>query len=44
VIVFVSDRKQARITALDLMTFASSDNQPKRFLKITDNEMSEFIA
>ena len=30
-IVFVSDRKQARLTALDLMTLASAENKPQKF-------------
>ena len=29
---FVSDRKQARLTSLDFITFATSDEDPKRFL------------
>lgn len=30
-IVFVSDRKQARITALDFVTFATCDENPEQF-------------
>jgi pre-mRNA-splicing helicase BRR2 len=30
--IYVSDRKQARVTALDLLTNAASDDYPKRFL------------
>lgn len=33
-IVFVSDRKQARLTALDFITFVASDENPKRFLNL----------
>ena len=30
-IVFTSDRKQARITALDFVTFSTSDENPEQF-------------
>jgi len=32
-IVFVADRRQARLTALDLLTFAAADDQPKFFMR-----------
>ena len=32
VIVFVPSRKQTRLTAIDLLTYAAADNQPDRFL------------
>ena len=31
-IVFVNDRKQARLTALDFVTFSAADEKPKEFL------------
>jgi pre-mRNA-splicing helicase BRR2 len=31
-IVFVSDRKQARLTALDFVTFSAADEKSKEFL------------
>lgn len=43
VMIVVSDRKQARLTALDLVTMVHSDNNPKRFLLISDEEMKPFI-
>ena len=33
-ILFVPTRKQARLTALDLLTYAAADGQPKRFLQV----------
>jgi len=41
--IVVSDRKQARLTALDLVTMVHSDNNPKRFLLVSDEEMKPFI-
>jgi len=41
VIVFVSDRKQARMAALDLMILAASDNAPKRFLNVEESEIKQ---
>jgi pre-mRNA-splicing helicase BRR2 len=35
-IVFVSDRKQARLSALDIITFSASDETPKRFLGVPE--------
>eukprot|EP00442_Polarella_glacialis_P040119 CAMPEP_0115164844 /NCGR_PEP_ID=MMETSP0227-20121206/73256_1 /TAXON_ID=89957 /ORGANISM="Polarella glacialis, Strain CCMP 1383" /LENGTH=54 /DNA_ID=CAMNT_0002577237 /DNA_START=54 /DNA_END=215 /DNA_ORIENTATION=+ len=36
VIVFVPDRKQARMTAIDLLLHAASDDKPKRFLHVSE--------
>lgn len=33
-ILFVPTRKHARLTALDLLTYAAADGQPKRFLQV----------
>ena len=41
VIIFVSDRKQARITALNLLTMTYSDNKPKQFLSLSDEEIEQ---
>ncbi|XP_037731289.1 activating signal cointegrator 1 complex subunit 3 [Drosophila subpulchrella] len=38
-IVFVSSRRQTRLTALDLITFVAGDTNPKQFLHIAENEM-----
>jgi len=44
VIVFVPDRKQARMTAIDLLLHAASDDKPKRFLHVTDEAMRPHLA
>lgn len=36
VLVFVNDRKQAKMTALDLVTLAGGDNNPKRLMRIPE--------
>ena len=43
VIIFASDRKQARITAIDLVAMAGADNQAKRFLQLTTEELAPFL-
>eukprot|EP01016_Furgasonia_blochmanni_P049228 TRINITY_DN744_c0_g1_i15.p1 TRINITY_DN744_c0_g1~~TRINITY_DN744_c0_g1_i15.p1 ORF type:complete len:788 (+),score=90.05 TRINITY_DN744_c0_g1_i15:1-2364(+) len=43
VIIFVSDRKQARLTALDMVTFAASDNNPKRFLHLPSEDIQQYL-
>lgn len=43
VIIFVSDRKQARLTALDLVTMAGADNNPKRFLHLDSEDLAPFL-
>lgn len=42
VIIFVSDRKQARITALNLLTLTHSDNKPRQFLSVSEQEILAF--
>lgn len=44
VIVFVPDRKQARMTAIDLLLHAASDDKPKRFLHVSDETMRPHVA
>ncbi|KAH8295111.1 hypothetical protein KR018_007271 [Drosophila ironensis] len=38
-IVFVSSRRQTRLTALDLITFVAGESNPKQFLHIEEQEM-----
>ncbi|XP_030371420.1 activating signal cointegrator 1 complex subunit 3 [Scaptodrosophila lebanonensis] len=38
-IVFVSSRRQTRLTALDIITYVAGDENPKQFLHIAENEM-----
>lgn len=42
-IIFVSSRRQTRLTALDLITFVAGDDNPKQFLNISDIEMQEIL-
>eukprot|EP00438_Fugacium_kawagutii_P013504 Skav208897 [mRNA] locus=scaffold270:475579:479709:- [translate_table: standard] len=44
VIVFVPDRKQARMTAIDLLLHAASDDKPKRFLHVSDDAIRPHLA
>jgi len=44
VIVFVPDRKQARMTAIDLLLHTAADDKPKRFLHVSDEAMKPHLA
>lgn len=41
-LVFVSDKKQAKLSSLDFVSLISIDNNPKRFRKIPDDQMKVF--
>lgn len=43
VIVFVPSRKQTRLTAIDLLTFAASENAPERFLHADPSDIQAFV-
>ena len=43
VIVFVPSRKQTRLTAIDLLTYAAADNQPDRFLHAEPEDIATFL-
>ncbi|KAI8036698.1 hypothetical protein M5D96_010499 [Drosophila gunungcola] len=43
VIVFVSSRKQARLTAIDVLTYAASDLQPNRFFHAEEEDIKPFL-
>lgn len=43
VIVFVSSRKQARLTAIDILTYAASDLQPNRFFHAEEEDIQPFL-
>ena len=43
VIVFVPSRKQTRLTAIDLLTYAAADNQPDRFLHAEPEVIATFL-
>lgn len=42
-LVFVPTRKQTRLTAIDLLTFASADNLPNRFLHVKTEDLEPFL-
>ncbi|TMW51086.1 hypothetical protein DOY81_003817 [Sarcophaga bullata] len=42
-IVFVSSRRQTRLTALDLITFVAGDANPKQFLHMDELEMQQIL-
>ncbi|XP_046804220.1 activating signal cointegrator 1 complex subunit 3 [Lucilia cuprina] len=42
-IVFVSSRRQTRLTALDLITFVAGDENPKQFLHMEEHEMQQIL-
>eukprot|EP00854_Cymbomonas_tetramitiformis_P003845 gene3845-4801_t len=42
-LVFVPTRKHARLTALDLLTFAASEGAPKRFLQCAESDLEPFL-
>jgi pre-mRNA-splicing helicase BRR2 len=44
VIIFAPDRKQARLTAIDLLLQAAADDKPKRFVQVEDSVMAPHIA
>lgn len=39
VLVFVSSRRQTRLTALDLITFAAADERPEQWLHMEPQEL-----
>ena len=43
VIVFVPSRRQTRVTAIDLLTFAASENTPDCFLHADETDIKDFV-
>lgn len=41
VIVFVPTRKQAKLTAIDILTYAASDGKPNRFCPDYDEDLKD---
>lgn len=39
VLIFVSSRRQTRLTALDLISYCATDDNPKKFLNMTEDEI-----
>ncbi|GAB2270112.1 activating signal cointegrator 1 complex subunit [Dionaea muscipula] len=44
VLIFVSSRRQTRLTALDLIQFAASDEHPRQFLNIPEEALQMIIS
>lgn len=43
-LIFVSSRRQTRLTALDLISFLAGEDNPKQFLHIPDHEMDQILS
>ncbi|OQU93017.1 hypothetical protein SORBI_3001G457800 [Sorghum bicolor] len=44
VLIFVSSRRQTRLTALDIIQLAASDEKPRQFLSIADNSLDMVLS
>jgi activating signal cointegrator complex subunit 3 len=44
VLIFVSSRRQTRLTALDLIQFAASDEQPRQFLSMPEEDLQMIVS
>ncbi|KAG8582318.1 hypothetical protein GDO81_008009 [Engystomops pustulosus] len=44
VLIFVSSRRQTRLTAIDLIAFLATENDPKQWLNMDEREMDDIIA
>lgn len=42
-IIFVPSRRQARLTALDMLTFAAADNEASKFLHLSEKDLEPFL-
>lgn len=43
VIVFVASRKQTKLTAVDMLTYAAADSQPQRFLHCKEEDLAPYL-
>jgi len=43
-LVFVSSRRQTRLTALDLIAYLAAEDDPKQWLHMSEQEMEQIIA
>jgi len=43
VLIFVSSRRQTRLTALDVIAYAAGDERPRAFLRISDEDMNHIL-
>jgi hypothetical protein len=44
VLVFVSSRRQTRLTALDIIGYAAGDERPRQFVHCSEAELEEAVA
>lgn len=44
VLVFVSSRRQTRLTAMDLISFTAADGNSRKFLRLSDDELQQVLA
>ncbi|KAM4772205.1 activating signal cointegrator 1 complex subunit 3 [Rhinophrynus dorsalis] len=44
VLIFVSSRRQTRLTALELIAFLATENDPKQWLNMDEREMNDIIG
>ena len=44
VLVFVSSRRQTRLTALDLIAYAAADERPSQFVHMLEHELEQALA
>ncbi|XP_039603796.1 activating signal cointegrator 1 complex subunit 3 [Polypterus senegalus] len=44
VLIFVSSRRQTRLTAIDLITFLATEDDPKQWLHMDETEMADIIC
>ncbi|CAO2818508.1 unnamed protein product [Amaranthus hypochondriacus] len=44
VLIFVSSRRQTRLTALDLIQYAASDEHPRKFLNISEDALQMILS
>ncbi|KAJ3023444.1 DEIH-box ATPase [Thoreauomyces humboldtii] len=43
-LIYVPSRKQARLTAVDILTYALAEGQEKKFLHCTDDDLAPYLA
>jgi activating signal cointegrator complex subunit 3 len=43
-LVFVSSRRQTRLTALDLIAYLAAEDDPKQWLHMSEEEMEQIVA
>lgn len=43
-LIFVSSRRQTRLTALDLIAFLAAEDNPKQFLHLPENELDQILV